>query len=110
MIQRFWPRVTKDAGFDDSQPPNFFTLETAQYFMSGVIDPQREEDAFAGLSIAESKLYSQLIENINKATLIVFSLSEISGRLKGAWIGSDERESVFEDAQRAADRYLQMCR
>ena len=110
MIQRFWPLVAEDAGFDGDRPPNFLTLETAQYFMSRVTDPLREEGAFAGLSIAESRLYSQLIDNINKAALVGFPPSEISGRLKGAWIGSEERESVFDDAQRAADRYLQMCR
>ncbi|MBB4070611.1 hypothetical protein GGQ18_003227 [Salinibacter ruber] len=110
MIQRFWPLVAEDADFDDSRPPTFLTLETAQYFMSRVTDPLREEGAFAGLSIAESRLYSQLIDNINKAALVGFPPSEISERLKGAWIGSDERESVFDDAQRAADRYLQMCR
>ncbi|MCS3953364.1 hypothetical protein [Salinibacter ruber] len=110
MIQRFWPLVAEDAGFDDSRPPTFLTLETAQYFMSRVTDPLREEGAFAGLSIAESRLYSQLIDNINKAALVGFPPSEISERLKGAWIGSDERESVFDDAQRAADRYLEMCR
>ncbi len=110
MIQRFWPLVAEDAGFDGDRPPNFLTLETAQYFMSRVTDPLREEGAFAGLSIAESRLYSQLIDNINKAALVGFPPSEISERLKGAWIGSEERESVFDDAQRAADRYLQMCR
>ncbi len=110
MIQRFWPLVAEDAGFDESQPPTFLTLETAQYFMSRVTDPLREEGAFAGLSIAESRLYSQLIDNINKAALVGFPPSEISGRLEGAWIGGEGRESVFRDAQRAADRYLQMCR
>jgi len=110
MIQRFWPLVAEDAGFDGDRPPNFLTLETAQYFMSRVTDPLREEGAFAGLSIAESRLYSQLIDNINKTALVGFPPSEIAGRLKGAWIGSDERETVFDDAQRAADRYLQMCK
>jgi hypothetical protein len=110
MIQRFWPLVAEDAGFNADRPPNFLTLETAQYFMSRVTDPLREEGAFAGLSIAESRLYSQLIDNINKAALVGFPPSEIAGRLKGAWIGSDERETVFDDTQRAADRYLQMCR
>jgi hypothetical protein len=110
MIQRFWPLVAEEAGFDDRRPPNFLTLETAQYFMSRVADPLREEGAFAGLSIAESRLYSQLIDNINKAALVGFPPSEISERLQGAWIGSDEREAVFDDVQRAADRYLQMCR
>ncbi|MBB4090989.1 hypothetical protein [Salinibacter ruber] len=115
MIQRFWPLVAEDAGFDGDRPPNFLTLETAQYFMSRVTDPLREEGAFAGLSIAESRLYSQLIDNINKAALVGFPPSEISDRLEGAWIGGEGRESegredVFADAQRAADRYLQMCR
>lgn len=66
MIQRFWPLVAEDAGFDGDRPPNFLTLETARYFMSRVTDPLREEGAFAGLSIAESRLYSQLIDNINR--------------------------------------------
>jgi len=39
MIQRFWPLVAEDAGFDGDRPPNFLTLETAQYFMSRVTDP-----------------------------------------------------------------------
>jgi superfamily I DNA/RNA helicase len=110
MIQRFWPLVAKEAGFDEHRPPNFLTLETAQYFMSRVADPLMEEGAFAGLSILESRLYSQLIDNPSKAALVGFPVSEIAPRLKDAWIGSSERESVFDDVQQAADQYLNLCR
>lgn len=110
MIQRFWPLVAEEAGFDENRPPNFLTLETAQYFMSRVADPLMEEGAFAGLSVLESRLYSQLIDNPSKAALVGFPVSEIAPRLKDAWIGSSERESVFDDVQRAADQYVELCR
>ena len=110
MILRFWPLVTAEAGFDENRPPTFLTLETAQYFMSRVAGPLMEEGAFAGLSILESRLYSQLIDNINKAALVGFPPSEIASRLKDAWIGDDEYEAVFDDVQRAADRYRALCR
>jgi len=73
--------VAEGAGFDENRPPNFLTLETAQYFMSQVADPLKEEGAFAGLSILESRLYSQLMDNPSKAALVGFPVSEIAPRL-----------------------------
>jgi hypothetical protein len=110
MIQRFWPLAAEPAGFDPARPPTFLTLETAQYFMSRVVDPLMEEGAFAGLSILESRLYSQLLDNLNKAALVGFPPGEIADRLRAAWIGGEDADGVFTDVQRAADRYLALCR
>ena len=110
MTQRFWPLVAEKAGFNPEGRPTFLTLETAQYFMAQVVSPLMEEGAFAGLSILESRLYSQIIDNLNKAAVVGFSPDEIAVRLKSAWIGGSGHHAVFEDAQRAADQYLERCR
>ena len=108
-IERFWPLVAEDAGFDPGSPPTFLTLETAQYFMAQVARPLMEEGAFAGLSILESRLYSQLLDNLNKASVVGFDPSDISKRLKAAWAGDAEYLAIYDDVQRAVDKYLALC-
>ena len=109
MIQRFWPLVAEEAGFDADAPPTFLTLETAQHFMARIVDPLREEGTFAGLTIVESRLYSQILDNINKAALVGFPPEEISTRLKEAWGGDEANHYLFDRLQQAIDDYLAFC-
>ena len=110
MIQRFWPLVADGAGFDAAAPPTFLTLETAQHFMARIVEPLREEGTFAGLTIVASRLYSQILDNVNKAALVGFPSEEISTRLKEAWGGDQENHYLFDRLQQAIDDYLAFCR
>lgn len=85
-ISLFWPLIAERAGFaHPERPPSFLTLETAQYFMSRILEPLRERGYFAGISIRPNRLVGQILDNLNKAAIVGFSCTGIAQRLKEAW-------------------------
>jgi len=79
----FWPLVGTHAGFlAPHLPPQFLSLETAQYVMSRIVDPKLEKGYFNSVTIDKNRLYSQIIDNLNKAAVVRFPLTEIAQRLK----------------------------
>lgn len=110
MIRLFWPLVAEEAGFArPERPPVFLTLETAQFFMAEVVRPRRAEGAFAGLTVAESRLYSQILDNLNKAAVTGLPLAKVGERLKEAWTGDLEQHLVYDDAQGCAEAFRARC-
>ena len=112
MIDLFWPLVVEEADFGvpDARPA-FLTLETAQYFMARIVDPLIEQEGyFASITIDRNRLYSQIIDNLNKAAVVGFPLAEIASRLKAAWIGDDAQLRVYDEAQACAQRFRRYCR
>ena len=111
MIDLFWPLVVEDAGFEEPEArPTFLTLETAQYFMARIVDPLIEEEGyFASITIDRNRLYSQIIDNLNKAAVVGFPLTEIAPRLKAAWVGDDAQLRVYDEAQACAQRFRRYC-
>jgi hypothetical protein len=111
MVDLFWPGVAGAAGFaHPTEPPVFLTLETAQYYMARVVDPLMSETGyFEGIHLVRPRLYSQILDNLNKAALVGFPHTEIADRLKAAWTGDPRRAVVFTQAQDAAIRFRQFC-
>ena len=110
MVNLFWPMVSEVAGFTHpDEPPLFLTLETAQYYMASIVRPLLEEGFFASVTINRNRLYSQVLDNLNKAASVGFAHTEISERLKTAWTGDPGQRRVFEDAQECANRFRQYC-
>lgn len=111
MVDLFWPAVSHGAGFARPvEPPIFLTLETAQYYMARVVRPLIEEAGyFEGVRLQRPRLYSQILDNLNKAALVGFPHTEIGERLKSAWNGEARRTVVFTQAQDAAVRFRQYC-
>lgn len=110
MVELFWPLVAEEAGFAwPDQPPTFLTLETAQYYMAHLVKPLLEEGLFDSVTIDRNRLYSQIIDNLNKAAVVGFPHSEIGRRLKAAWVGEPGQARVYEDAQTCADRFREYC-
>ncbi len=111
MIDRFWLLVAREAGFAHPyQPPTFLTLETAQYYMARLIRPLLEEDDyFDGVTIDRNRLYSQIIDDLNKAAVVGFPYTEIGDRLKAAWGGEQSRKRIYEQAQICANRFRRYC-
>lgn len=110
MVDLFWPMIGAPAGFaHPEQPPGFLTLETAQYFMARVVEPLLEEGYFETVTLNRNRLYSQIIDNLNKAALIGFPHTEIADRLNAAWVGEESQRRVFADAQECANRFRQYC-
>jgi len=110
MIDLFWPLIAKEAGFATPEiAPIFLTLETAQYHMARVIRPCIEGGCFESVAISRNRLYSQIIDNLNKAAVVGFPYTEIGKRLTAAWAGDSARARVYEDAQKCATLFREFC-
>jgi superfamily I DNA/RNA helicase len=111
MVELFWPLVAEEAGFARPDwPPTFLTLETAQYYMAYLLRPLLdEEDLFDSVTIDRNRLYSQIIDNLNKAAVVGFPHTEIGGRLKSAWGGDPGQARIYEDAQACALSFREYC-
>jgi hypothetical protein len=110
MVELFWPLVSKEAGFlQPEAPPTFLTLETAQYYMAKLVNPLLEQGYFESVVIDRNRLFSQIIDNLNKAAVVGFRYTEIGERLKAAWSGGSAQLRVFGDTQACATSFRQIC-
>ncbi len=111
MVNLFWPLVSETSGF--AQPdasPVFLTLETAQYYMAHLVRPLLDEQRlFDSVTLERNRLFSQILDNLNKAALVGFSYLDIGERLKSAWVGEPGQISVYEDVQTCASLFRQFC-
>ena len=110
MVELFFPLISKQAGFGKQKSlPAFLTLESAQFYMAKVVEPMLSEGHFDSVTVERSRLYAQIIDNLNKAASIGLPFSEIGARLSGAWVGAPAQLRVFEDTQLAATRFREYC-
>ncbi len=110
MVDLFWPLAAEAAGFaHPDQAPVFLTLETAQYYMAHIVRPLLDEGYFESVTIDRNRLYSQIIDNLNKSAVIGFPVEEIGSRLDSAWFGDPGQRRVYADAQDCAARFRQYC-
>jgi len=110
MVELFWPLVAERAGFaHPERPPLFLTLETAQYVMAHLVRPTLDEGYFDTVTIERNRLYSQIIDNLNKAAVVGFPHTEIGERLGAAALGDPAQLRVYLDAQTCAERFRQHC-
>jgi len=111
MVDVYWPLVAEEAGFARPEDrPVFLTMETAQYYMAHVVSPIIEQEAyFDAITIDRNRLYSQILDNLNKASVVGFGVAEISARLKGAWLGDQAVARVYDEAQDCAERFRSYC-
>ncbi len=110
MVELFWPLVAEEAGFGHpDELPTFLTLETAQYYMAHLVQPLLTEGLFDSVTIERNRLYSQIIDNLNKAAVVGFPYAEIGQRLKAAWIGEPGQAHIYEDAQTCVSLFRRYC-
>ena len=110
MVDLFWPLAAEAAGFaNPDQPPIFLTLETAQYYMAHIVRPLLDEGYFESLTINRNRLYSQVIDNLNKAAAIGFPHTQIGERLDNAWLGDPSQRRIYQDTQDCANRFRAYC-
>ena len=110
MCDLFWPLAGEAAGFaNPSQPPVFLTLETAQYYMAHLVRPLLDEGYFESVTINRNRLYSQIIDNLNKAAVIGFPHTDIGSKLDLSYFGDPAQRRVYQDAQDCANRFRQYC-
>jgi len=109
-VDLFWPLVAEDAGFGHpDDPPTFLTLETAQYYMARLVRPLLDQGYFETITIDRNRLYSQIIDNLNKAAVVGFPYTEIGERLKAAWSGEQSQRRIYDEAQACATRFREYC-
>jgi hypothetical protein len=110
MVELFWPLVARQAGFGEpNRGPVFLTLETAQYYMARLARPKLDEGYFESVVIDRNRLYSQILDNLNKAALVGFPHTEFGERLKAAWSGEPAQGRVYTDAQVCANDFRAYC-
>ena len=110
MVELFWPLVSAAAGFAyPDRPPAFLTLETAQYYMARLAGPLLDQGYFDSVVISRNRLYSQILDNLNKAAVVGFPHEEIGARLKAAWVGESSQAHVYDEAEECANRFREYC-
>ena len=110
MLSLFWPIVAANAGFaHPEKPPRFLTLETAQYYMAGLVEPLLQKGYFDSVTIDPNRLYSQIIDNLNKSAVVDFPPEEIAVRLTRAWSGKSNQSIIYDQAQECALLFHQLC-
>jgi len=110
MVDLFWPAVAEKAGFSRPEvSPTFLNLETSQYYMAHIVRPLLSEGLFGSVTIDRSRIYSQIIDNLNKSAVVGFPNQEIGERLKSAWSGEPGQSRVYEDAQTCASLFRDYC-
>jgi hypothetical protein len=111
-ISLFWPMIARSAGFGEpiQSQPTYLTIETAQYHLAGLVRTKMEtEGYFASLNLDPNRIFSQLLDNLNKSALVGFSYTEIGERLKSAWNGQSSQIRVFDQAQDCIQQFRAYC-
>ena len=110
MVDLFWPLAADKAGFaHPDRPPIFLTLETAQYYMAHIVRPLLDQGYFESVTIDRNRLYSQILDNLNKSAAVGFPFTEIGSRLDSAWFGDPGQRRIYTDAQDCASRFRTFC-
>lgn len=106
IVGQFFPLAARACGFaDPTAPPVFLSLETAQYIMARLVDPL----AFAAsVRVDKQRIYSQILDNLNKAALVGFPHTEIADRLKAASADAAVYPAYMQ-AQHYADEFRAYC-
>ncbi len=111
MVDLYWPLVSEASGVGNPNlPPHFLTLETAQYYMAHLVRPLLEKEGlFESLTLNRNRIYSQILDNLNKAAIVGFPIEEIADRLKQAWVGDIEQWHIYDDVQKSAELFRGFC-
>lgn len=110
MITLFWPLIADAGGFKSAKKPfKFLTIETAQYHLAELVEPLRAQGYFESLTIDPNRLYSQILDNLNKSAIVGFHPSEIADRLTRAWIGKPAQANIYQQAQDCALKFREFC-
>jgi hypothetical protein len=110
-VDLFWPAIAREAGFaKPDRPPLFLTLETAQYYMERVVQPFiTERYYFEEVRLSHERIYSQLLDNLNKAALVGFPYTDVGKRLINAWAGPSQQTVTFAQVQDCLNRFRAYC-
>ena len=110
MIGLYWPLLDDLAGFhDNNKPPSFLTMESAQHFMAHLVSPLLDKGYFSSLTIDRNRLYSQLLDDLNKSAIAGFPHTFIGEKLASAWIGDSSQLNIYENVQTCINMFRSFC-
>lgn len=110
IIKLFWPVIAPN--FDFSEPKNqpiFLNIESSQYFMAKVCQPFFEKNYFSTIKSEKPRIFSQILDNLNKAAVIGFPYTDIGNRLKEAWNRDVKHLVAYDEAQECATAFRNYC-
>lgn len=110
-IAFFWPLVAAEAGFSRaSSEPTFLNLETSQYYLARLVEPLiQREGLFSAVTIERGRLYSQIIDALNKSAVVGFPHTEVGARLAAAWAGDEAQRRAYHELQRCINLFREYC-
>lgn len=110
IISLFWPLIAGAAGFRSAKSPHkFLTIETAQYYLAALVEPLLLQGYFESLTIDPNRLYSQILDNLNKSAVVGFPPEEIAEKLTRAWVGKPAQAAIYQQAQECALKFREFC-
>jgi len=110
IIKLFWPIIAPHFGFSEiSQSPIFLNIEASQYFMAKVCEPFFEKNYFSTIKSEKPRILSQILDNLNKASVIGFSFTDIGPKLKNAWNKDVKHLAAYDEAQECAIAFREYC-
>jgi len=77
--------------------------------MAYLVRPLLEQGYFQSLTIDRNRLYSQILDNLNKAAVVGFPHTEIGARMDAAWFGDPVQRRIYQDAQECANLFRAYC-
>ncbi len=109
----YWPLVAPQAGFSDPRKePTFLNLETSQYHMQRFVTAAFERGEFDAIRLEPGRVVSQVLDNLNKASLHGFSIEEAYQRLELSVPAGEQmaaRLNVLHSAARISREYRAHC-
>lgn len=110
-IETYWPIIAEPMGFaDPAAEPTFLNIETAQYFMARIAAKSIADGQFDGVKMTESRIISQVLDNLNRAAMTRFPLDEVAQRLIIAWGDRhSSRPPVYQATVDLAKEFRQYC-
>lgn len=109
----YWPLVAPQANFaDPRREPTFLNLETSQYHMQRFVQLAFEQGEFDAIRLDPNRVVSQVLDNLNKASLHGFSIEEAYQRLELSVPQGEQmtaRLNVLQTAKRISQAYRAHC-
>ena len=113
-VALYWPLVAEAAGFADPRvEPTFLNLETTQYHMARFVDAAIQQAEFDAIRVQRSRIISQVLDNLNKAALLGFTIDEAYARLENTVPPGEQkiaRLNVMQTARRISREFRAHCR
>lgn len=111
MVEQFWSLIAEQINPDTAgEKPIFLNHEMAQYVMSKVVGTEIDQhDYFSSLRINRTRLYTEILDNLSKASTVGFPASQIAERMKAASRPNPEQLHLYDDAQACADLFRRFC-